>query len=132
NGHDECFTRTCSCDGESSPHSTEANRDETKAPTFISQDKTEEKSRGLRFISVGFGMKRRPRHLFPKIKQKRKVAFFSGCLMDTMFKPTNDATLKLLQYAGCEIVIPEAQNCCGALQGHSGERDESRKMAKRN
>src|SRR5690625_6444469 len=76
-------------------------------------------------------MKRRPRHLFPRIKQKRKVAFFSGCLMDTMFKPTNDATLKLLQYAGCEIVIPEAQNCCGALQGHSGERDESRKMAKR-
>src|SRR5699024_8052574 len=96
NGHDECFTRTCSCDGESSP---------------IAPKRTE--------------MKRRPRHLFPKIKQKRKVAFFSGCLMDTMFKPTNDATLKLLQYAGCEIVIPEAQNCCGALQGHSGERDES-------
>src|SRR5699024_11642707 len=77
-------------------------------------------------------MKRRPRHLYAKIKQKRKVAFFFGCLIDTMFKPTNDATLKLLQYAGCEIVIPEAQNCCGALQGHSGERDESRKMAKRN
>src|SRR5699024_4421064 len=44
NGHDECFTRTCSCDGESSPHSTEANRDETKAPTSISQDTTEEKT----------------------------------------------------------------------------------------
>lgn len=77
-------------------------------------------------------MKRRPRHLLSKTKQRRKVAFFSGCLMDTVFKPTNDATLKLLQYAGCEIVIPETQNCCGALQGHSGEREESRKMAKRN
>src|SRR5699024_10654054 len=77
-------------------------------------------------------MTRRPRHLFPKIKRKGKVACFSGCLTDTRFKPTNDATLKLLQYAGCEIVIPEAQNCCGALRGHSGERDESRKMAKRN
>src|SRR5699024_2421750 len=52
-GHDEYFTRTCSCDGESSPHSTEANRDETKAPTFISQDKTEEKSRFLFRLSHG-------------------------------------------------------------------------------
>lgn len=74
----------------------------------------------------------RPRHVMPLAKQKKKVAFFSGCLMDTVFMRTNDATMKLLQYAGCEIIVPETQACCGALHGHSGEVDQAREMAKRN
>jgi glycolate oxidase iron-sulfur subunit len=77
-------------------------------------------------------LKNRPNHLPALQKQKKKVAFFSGCLMDTMFMKTNDATMKLLQYTGCEIVIPDTQNCCGALHGHSGEREKSKEMAKRN
>lgn len=77
-------------------------------------------------------LKNRPNHLPALKRQKKKVAFFSGCLMDTMFMKTNDATMKLLQYAGCEIVIPDTQNCCGALHGHSGEREKSKEMAKRN
>lgn len=77
-------------------------------------------------------MKARPTHLKPYTKQKKKVAFFSGCLMDTVFMSTNDATKKLLQYAGCEIVIPETQGCCGALHGHSGERERAKELAKRN
>jgi glycolate oxidase iron-sulfur subunit len=77
-------------------------------------------------------MKNRPRHLQAFRAQKKKVAFFSGCLMDTMFMKTNDATMKLLQYAGCEIVIPKTQGCCGALHGHSGEVARAREMAKRN
>ncbi|MBP2257742.1 (Fe-S)-binding protein [Virgibacillus alimentarius] len=77
-------------------------------------------------------MKQRPRHYAPLKKQTKKVAFFSGCLMDTVFKTTNDATTKLLQYAGCEIVVPELQGCCGALHGHSGEREQAKEMAKRN
>lgn len=77
-------------------------------------------------------LKNRPNH-FPSVtKQKKKVAFFSGCLMDTIFMSTNDATTKLLQYAGCEIVVPETQACCGALHGHSGEVDQAKVMAKRN
>src|SRR5690625_444648 len=70
---------------------------------------------------------------FPALKEKRKkVAFFSGCLMDTMFRQTNDATIKLLQYAGCEIVVPENQNCCGALHGHSGKQEKARELARAN
>jgi len=65
-------------------------------------------------------------------KRKKEVAFFSGCLMDTVFRSTNEATAKLLQYAGCEIVVPEAQLCCGALHGHSGEGEQAKALAKRN
>ncbi|MDT2047064.1 (Fe-S)-binding protein [Priestia flexa] len=77
-------------------------------------------------------MKERPTHLPAKNETKKRVAFFSGCLMDTMFMQTNDATMKLLQLAGCEIVIPQNQACCGALHGHSGEKDAAKKLAKRN
>lgn len=77
-------------------------------------------------------LKKRKRYFAPLQTRKKKVAFFSGCLMDTIFMKTNDATTKLLQYAGCEIVVPELQSCCGALHGHSGEMNQAREMAKRN
>jgi glycolate oxidase iron-sulfur subunit len=77
-------------------------------------------------------LKNRPDYLPPIGKQTKRVAFFSGCLMDSMFLPTNDATLKLLQLAGCEIVIPQTQTCCGALHGHYGEKASSKDLAKQN
>jgi len=77
-------------------------------------------------------MKNRPTHLEPIGKKTFKVAFFSGCLMDTMFLDTNNATMRLLQLAGCEVVIPKQQACCGALHGHSGEKEEAKSLAKRN
>src|SRR5690625_3401884 len=77
-------------------------------------------------------MKERSYTLKPYTKPKKKVAFFIGCLMDTVFRTTNTATIKLLQYAGCEIAIPKVQGCCGALNGHSGELDKAKEMAKRN
>ena len=64
--------------------------------------------------------------------QKKRVAFFTGCLMDTMFFETNRSTITLLQHAGCEIVIPNSQACCGALHGHYGEKTNAADMARKN
>ncbi len=77
-------------------------------------------------------MKNRSIQIAAEGSVKKRVAFFSGCLMDTMFMKTNDATLRLLQIAGCEIVTPPAQVCCGALHSHSGEKDKSKELAKKN
>ncbi|WP_026695319.1 (Fe-S)-binding protein [Peribacillus kribbensis] len=77
-------------------------------------------------------MKNRPEHLPSIGTQTARVAFFSGCLMDTVFLETNNATMKLLQLAGCEVVIPKGQSCCGALHGHSGEKESARGLAKKN
>lgn len=76
-------------------------------------------------------MKNRPSY-FPAEKPVKKAAFFTGCLMDTMFLETNNATIKLLQLAGCEIHIPQNQACCGALHGHSGEKQTAKDLAMRN
>ncbi|HDX9656750.1 TPA: (Fe-S)-binding protein [Bacillus toyonensis] len=77
-------------------------------------------------------MKDRPTFLSAESTKKKQVAFFTGCLMDTMFLETNNATMKLLQLAGCDIVIPQTQSCCGALHGHAGEKSGAKVLAKRN
>jgi glycolate oxidase iron-sulfur subunit len=70
---------------------------------------------------------------FSAIGEKRAtVAFFTGCLMDTMFFETNSSTIKLLQHAGCDVYIPKEQACCGALHAHSGEKKSATTLAKRN
>ncbi|MNH97826.1 Lactate utilization protein A [compost metagenome] len=60
------------------------------------------------------------------------VGMFRGCLMDVMFTETNMKTVHLLTEAGFEVVIPETQNCCGALHAHSGESDQAKQLAKNN
>lgn len=77
-------------------------------------------------------MNQRPEHLTAIGTTNKRVAFFSGCLMDTMFLKTNHATTKLLQLAGCEIIVPKNQVCCGALHAHSGEKSGAKDLAKRN
>ena len=48
------------------------------------------------------------------------------------FARLNEATVRVLQKNGCEVVIPAGQSCCGALHVHAGLRDEARKLARRN
>lgn len=60
--------------------------------------------------------------LFSSSKSKiTNIAFFTGCLMDTLFQETNRKTIALLDHLGAEVFIPKEQQCCGALHGHSGE-----------
>ena len=68
----------------------------------------------------------------PKGEKIATVGMFRGCLMDVLFTETNIKTVKLLSEAGFEVVIPETQNCCGALHAHSGESDQAKELAKNN
>ncbi|WP_232334489.1 (Fe-S)-binding protein [Oceanobacillus sp. AG] len=69
---------------------------------------------------------------FEAEQQTTKVAFFAGCMMDTIFSGTNNATIKLLQKVGCDVWIPDNQVCCGALHGHSGELEKAKANARKN
>ncbi|MBI3744244.1 MAG: 4Fe-4S dicluster domain-containing protein [Chloroflexi bacterium] len=64
--------------------------------------------------------------------KKRRVAMLSGCVMPLAFGPVNAATVRVLSRNGCEVVLPRAQGCCGALHTHSGEREGARDLARRN
>ncbi|MDQ2712182.1 MAG: heterodisulfide reductase-related iron-sulfur binding cluster [Acidobacteriota bacterium] len=70
---------------------------------------------------------------FPALGQQRyRVAFLSGCIANVAFARLNEATVRVLQKNGCEVVIPAAQNCCGALHLHSGLDEQARKLARGN
>lgn len=70
---------------------------------------------------------------FPAEGPRRyRVAFLAGCIANVAFARLNEATIRVLQKNGCEVVLPEGQGCCGALHLHSGEVEEARKLARRN
>jgi glycolate oxidase iron-sulfur subunit len=68
----------------------------------------------------------------PDGEVRYRVAFFAGCIANLAFARLNDATIRVLARNGCEVVIPEAQGCCGALHVHAGIRDRARELAKQN
>jgi len=70
---------------------------------------------------------------FPAEGQRRfRVALMAGCIANVSFARLNEATVRVLQKNGCEVVVPAGQGCCGALHMHAGIRSEARKLAKRN
>ncbi|MBV9301358.1 MAG: (Fe-S)-binding protein [Acidobacteriaceae bacterium] len=70
---------------------------------------------------------------FPAIGKRRyRVAFMSGCIANVAFARLNEATVRVLQRNGCEVVIPAGQNCCGALHVHSGLKRQARTLARKN
>jgi glycolate oxidase iron-sulfur subunit len=52
--------------------------------------------------------------------------------MDVLFTETNCNTARLLVKAGYEVVIPDAQRCCGALHAHAGEVETAKRLARDN
>jgi len=65
-------------------------------------------------------------------KRRGRVAFVAGCIAQVAFARLNEATIRVLQANGCEVVVPAGQGCCGALAVHAGLRDEARELARRN
>lgn len=65
-------------------------------------------------------------------ERRGRVAFFIGCVSESMFGPTNRATLKVLQVNGVEVVSPPAQVCCGAIHHHNNRTEQALELARRN
>lgn len=73
-----------------------------------------------------------PEVLEPEGKKRARVALFLGCVADALYPETNLNTARVLQKNGCEVWIPRAQACCGALHYHSAFEAEARQFASKN
>lgn len=69
---------------------------------------------------------------FAEGKRKYRVALLGGCIGNIFFARLHEATVRVLQKNGCEVVVPAAQGCCGALHAHAGRREEARALARNN
>jgi L-lactate dehydrogenase complex protein LldE len=51
-----------------------------------------------------------------------RVGLLVTCLVDLMRPSIGTAALKLLEDAGCEVIVPRSQTCCGQPGYNSGDR----------
>ncbi len=65
-------------------------------------------------------------------QRRYNVAVLTGCIMSTAFANVHDATIRVLQKNGCDVLLPPDQSCCGALHSHGGDLDGARELARRN
>src|SRR3954466_13638876 len=60
-----------------------------------------------------------------------KVGLFVTCLVDLLRPSIGFAALELLESAGCEVIVPDTQTCCGQPGYNSGERASARALAEK-
>ncbi|MCY4237773.1 MAG: glycolate oxidase subunit GlcF [Rhodospirillaceae bacterium] len=61
---------------------------------------------------------------------KARVALLSGCAQQVLGPHVNEATVRLLNRLGVEVVVTNPKGCCGALVHHMGQTEASHNQAK--
>jgi glycolate oxidase iron-sulfur subunit len=61
-----------------------------------------------------------------------RVGLVTGCVMSVLFDSTHRSTIRLLNAAGYDVVVPPGQGCCGALHAHGGNLAAARAAARHN
>ena len=59
-----------------------------------------------------------------------EVALFVTCLVDLHRPNVGFAAIRLLEQAGCQVSVPDAQVCCGQPAFNSGDDDSARAIAR--
>lgn len=59
------------------------------------------------------------------------VGLLTGCIQDLCYADINRDTAEVLQAAGCTVLTPRLQSCCGSLHAHNGDLETARELARR-
>jgi len=65
-------------------------------------------------------------------EKKMTLGFFAGCIGSVLFQDVNRQSIALLRKAGCEVLVPADQGCCGAIHHHGGDEAGARRLARAN
>jgi len=60
-----------------------------------------------------------------------RIALFITCVADTLFPEVGQATVRLLERLGHEVVFPAEQTCCGQMHLNSGYRRDAEQLGRR-
>ncbi len=61
-----------------------------------------------------------------------RVALLKGCAQSVLDPGINDATIRLLNRRGIDVIMPRGEGCCGALVHHMGSEEKAITQAKAN
>ncbi|UZF92649.1 glycolate oxidase subunit GlcF [Bosea sp. NBC_00550] len=73
-----------------------------------------------------------PQSFPPPAARMRRVALLSGCAQPVLDPAINEATIRLLNRHGVEVVLPKGEGCCGALVHHMGQEHDALGFARKN
>lgn len=65
-------------------------------------------------------------------ERRARVALLAGCAQQVLDPDINVATIDVLTRNGVEVIVPEAQGCCGGLAWHTGDLAAAQAFARRN
>jgi len=65
-------------------------------------------------------------------ERRARVALLQGCAQPVLRPEIDQATIRLLNRLGVEVVRVEGEGCCGALVHHLGREDEAHAFARNN
>jgi glycolate oxidase iron-sulfur subunit len=65
-------------------------------------------------------------------ERRARVALLTGCAQQVLAPQINEATVRLLNRLGVEVVVPKGMGCCGALTHHMGETHYAHGFARAN
>ena len=65
-------------------------------------------------------------------KRVARVALLTGCVQKAISPQINEATIRLLNRHGIEVVVPKDVDCCGSLNHHLGKSDLAHQTFKKN
>ena len=74
---------------------------------------------------------RLPERVAARGERRAVVGMLTGCVQSVFYPRVNAATARVLAAEGCDVIIPRAQGCCGALSLHSGRAAEGTRFAQR-
>jgi glycolate oxidase iron-sulfur subunit len=64
--------------------------------------------------------------------RRARVALLAGCAQQVLAPNIGAAAIRVLARCGVDVLVPEAQGCCGALAMHVGARERARDRARVN
>tara|TARA_B100001750_G_C15344240_1_gene513820 strand:- start:81 stop:929 length:849 start_codon:yes stop_codon:yes gene_type:complete len=90
----------------------------------------------IRLMPIKFPKKKLPKmRVYQATKKKKpvaRVALLTGCVQKVISPQINEATIRLLNRHGIEVVVPKGINCCGSLNHHLGKSELAKESFKKN
>ena len=90
----------------------------------------------IKLMPTKFPKKTLPNLKIYKARNKKKpvarVALLTGCVQKVISPQINEATIRLLNRHGIEVVVPKNIECCGSLNHHLGKSKIANEIFKKN